>query len=106
MPEPLQAFRQLEIDVELIDGKILPVLVPFTVQLLFDAEETLQKANARPWSRIRPKDESVVNVFIDFCKKSLPDSFDYTRVDPTFPALFFAAETRVERFYREVHRVH
>ncbi len=88
--QPLSAFRTIEIPVELENGAIQEVRVPFTVELLFRAEETIQKAAQRKWWRLKPKEESIVLAFVEFCQAYMPAGFDYSRVDPTFPALFFS----------------
>lgn len=88
--EPLQAFREIEIPIHLRDG-IEIVKVPFNVELLFRAEQTIQKSSKRHWWRIQPKDESIVEAMIEFCEYYLPANFDYSKADPTFPALFFSS---------------
>lgn len=86
----LQAFRTIDIGVELKDGQTVTISVPFTVELLERVEETIWKASERPWYRLRPKDESVVRAFEEFCKPYLPQDFPYQKAQPTFCALFFS----------------
>lgn len=86
----LQAFRMIEIPVELQGGQAVTVTVPFTVELLERVEETIWKASERSWYRLRPKDESVVRAFEEFCRPYLPQDFPYKLAQPTFCALFFS----------------
>lgn len=88
--EPLHAFRTIEIPIEMNDGAVREIRVPFTLDLMERAEETIIKASERSWWRIRPSDKTVREAFMEFCSLYLPENFDYKNADPTFPALFFS----------------
>lgn len=88
--EPLHAFRTIEIQIEMQDGTIQEIRVPFTLELMERAEETIIAASERSWWRLRPSDKTIRESFIEFCRLYLPATFDYAKADPTFPALFFS----------------
>ena len=88
--EPIQAFRTIEIPLDLGDGEMLYIKVPFTVDLLRQVEETLMKANTRVWFRLNKRDQSTIDAFEEFCRPYFPKEFDFSQKQPTLSAVFFS----------------
>lgn len=87
----IEAYKTITVNVDLGEGKILDVTIPFDVQLMQRVEDTIIAASARPWWRTRPSEKNAVQAFEDFCRPYLPDDLDFTTLSPTFCALFFSS---------------
>lgn len=86
----IQAFRTIDVPIEMQEGEIRMISVPLDVELMERIEETTFKAQEKPWWRVRPSDETIRDAFLEFCKPYLPEDFPYQKAQPTFPALFFS----------------
>lgn len=95
MEAPLSAFREIVIPVDVGD-RIEEIKVPFTVGLLTRVENTLLLCQdvGFKWFRLKRSDKTVLAAYTAFCAPFFPDDFDFTKVQPTFAALFFSGVKR------------